>query len=238
MSSWPRPPLSESVVFHRRECAYRGFRCFHSCPLIRNIIIHWMYCDPPYIHLLYFILFTWSKDMAKIFIVCEQCGSDALLEVGAVNRARKGGLRIFCGRKCAGMARRTNKTKAQKVEEKRLYDIEFRVKNRERIKREKAERFKRTYDPEKARVERRANMARHIEYCRRPEYKEHKRKYDRAYRAKSDYGEFWESFLLVMDIDKEVDSRMTDYEVRQINGTNGKTQKRRREYERLIGNKS
>ena len=103
------------------------------------------------------------------------------------------------------MARRTNKTKAQKVEEKRIYDMGYRARNIEKIKPGKAERFKRTYDPEKARIERRANMAQHIEYCRRPEYKEYKQKYDRKYRAKTDYGEFWESFLLVMDIDKEVD---------------------------------
>ena len=176
--------------------------------------------------------------MAKVSIICRQCGDTALLEACAVNRARKRGLNIYCGRICAGLGRRTNKTKAQKVEEKRIYDMAYRDKHRDRIKKEKAERFKRTYDPEKARIERKKTMPRHIEYCRRPEYKAYKHEYDRRYRAREDYGEFWESFLLIQDVDREVDSRMTDYEVRQINGTNCKIQKRRRDYERLISNKS
>jgi hypothetical protein len=179
-----------------------------------------------------------QKKLAKVLIVCGQCGCDALLEAGAVNRARRRRMNVYCGRKCSGLGRRTNKTREQKIEEKRLYDMEYRAKNLADITRKKKEYFRRSYDPEKARIERKANMARHVEYCRRPEYKEYKRQYDRKFRAKSDYGEFWESFLLVMDLDKEVDSRMTDYEVRQINGTNGKTQKRRRDYERLICNKS
>jgi hypothetical protein len=114
----------------------------------------------------------------------------------------------------------------------------YRDKHKERLKKEKAERFKRTYDPEKARIERKKTMDGHVEYCRHPEYKAYKREYDRRYRAREDYREFWESFLLIQDLDREVHSRMTDYEIRQINETNCKIQKRRRDYERLIGNKS
>jgi hypothetical protein len=176
--------------------------------------------------------------MAKLSIICYQCGTDALLEAGAVNRARRHRRRIFCGRKCAGLARRTNKTKRQKIEEKRIYDMAYRSANLDRIKAKKREYFRQTYDPSKAAIDRQKTMKRHLEYCRQPKYKEYKRDYDRKYRAKDDYGEFWESFLLIQDLDKEIHSRMTDYEIRQVNGTNGKTQKRRRDYEKLVGNKS
>src|SRR5579862_2812247 len=100
---------------------------------------------------------------------CAYCGKKAEKEPSAVNRARKAGLNLYCNRRCSGFGRRLGKTKAQLKEEKRLYDIDYRNKNRVRLLAEKKARHKRTYDPAKARVERKKRAKWHLEYCRRPE---------------------------------------------------------------------
>ena len=175
--------------------------------------------------------------MALVEIKCETCGRTAFKQKGSVNRARKIGAPLYCSRACAGIARRRFKTPEQKKEEKRLYDIEYRRRNRDRIRAKKAEYFKRTYDPAKAAVERKKRMAQHVEYCRRPEYRQYKKAYDRQYRAKRLYGGFWEAYLLTLDIRNEVLRQRTDYEIRLENGTLNKRSQRRRAYERTHSKK-
>lgn len=167
-------------------------------------------------------------------ITCHHCGRKSEKSAGAVKRASKAGLNLYCDRTCAGLARRKSKTKTQKVEEKRLYDIEYRRKNRARLKAEKRAYFKRTYDPVKAAIERKANMARHVEYCRRPEYRVKKKAYDSHHRAKRMFGPFAESFLLLQEIETEIASRMSKYDIYLANGTLNKRLERKREYARLI----
>jgi hypothetical protein len=165
---------------------------------------------------------------------CAYCQREASQPAGAVNRARKIGASLYCDRKCSGLGRRMHKTKAEKVEEKRLYDAEYRRKNRAMLKAKKAEYFKRTYNPAKAAVERKNRMAAHVEYCRRPEYREWKRGYDRQYRAVKEYGEYAECFLLTQDIRAECLSQQSDYEIRLAKGTLGKAQQRKRDYDRSV----
>ena len=165
--------------------------------------------------------------MAKVTITCERCGAASEKEAGAVNRARRSGLRLFCSRTCAGEGRRTHKSKAQKVEEKRQYDTEYRTKNRAMLKAKKAAHYQATRDPEKERAYRKATMARHVEYCRRPEYKAYKREYDRQYRA-SEFGPFAEAYLLAIDLNREIKERMTNAQIDQQNGTAAKRQARAR----------
>ncbi len=160
---------------------------------------------------------------------CAHCGKTADKPAGHVNHARARGLNLYCNRKCSGLGRRQGKTKAQRVEEKRLYDIEYRAKNREMLKAKHHAYHVRTYDPAKAAVERKKQMPRHIEYCRRPEYKRWKKGYDRKYRAKKVYGAFDEAFLLTMDITNEIKERTTRHEVKYQNGATNKTQRRRRQ---------
>lgn len=160
---------------------------------------------------------------------CAHCGKTAEKPAGHVNRSRAAGLRLFCDRRCAGLAHRRHKTKAQRIEEKRLYDLAYRAKNLAKIKAKKAAYFKRTYDPAKAAVERKKRMPKHVEYCRRPEYKAWKHKYDRRYRSKRLYGPFAEAAMLAVDLNREVKSRSSNYEIRQQNGTLNKTLNRRRE---------
>ena len=120
-------------------------------------------------------------------------------------------------------------------EEKRLYDIEYRKRNKDILRAKKAAWFQRTYDPVEAAKKRKARMPYHVEYCRQPEYKRWKRAYDMAYRARRQFGEFWESAIILQDLENEILSRVSRYEIGLMNETINKTQKRRREYERLIG---
>ena len=126
------------------------------------------------------------------------------------------------------MRRRDDRTKAQKVEEKRIYDAEYRSKNRAMLKAKKAAYHVANYDPKVAAIERKKRMAFHVEYCRQPSYKIWKREYDRRYRARK-YGPFADAFQLTIDLNREIKSRNTNYEIRQQNETFGKSQKRERE---------
>jgi hypothetical protein len=171
-------------------------------------------------------------------VLCSYCGKPVSQPAGAINRARKYGRGIYCNRECSGLGRRKNKTPEQKKEEKRLYDMEYRNRNKELLKEKKAEWFSKTYDASKAREKRKARSAWHSEYCRRPEYKEWKRHYDQKYRAKKLFGEYWESSILLIGIDKEVTERMDRVEIYAIHGTLNKKLNRRRDYERTHSNKS
>lgn len=169
-----------------------------------------------------------------ITFTCAYCRREASQPAGAVNRARKIGAHLYCNRECSGLGRRLNKTKAEKVEEKRLYDVEYRRKNRAMLKAKKAEYFRSTYDPGQARIERRKRMPAHVEYCRRPEYREWKRGYDRRYRAEKEFGEYADCFLLVQDIRAECLSQQSDYEIRYAKGRVAMTQQRKRDHARSV----
>ena len=169
-------------------------------------------------------------------IDCACCGLPFDCANGRINRAIKLGHPLYCGKVCAGKKRRVDISDAEKKEAKRLYDVEYRRKNAELLKQKKAEYFKATYDPQKAAIHRKQHMQRHVEYCRKPEYKEYKRRYDAEHRAKKEYGEFWQCFLIVASIDKEVSERASPLEINSQNGTLNKRQTRKREYERLNRN--
>ena len=166
---------------------------------------------------------------------CPYCKDPINQPIGAINRAKKNGVPIYCNRVCSGLGRRKEKTLEQKKEEKRLYDIKYRATN-PTLKARKAAYYQRTRDPEKEREIRKARMHLHVKYCQRPAYREWKKKYDRKYRCEKEFGAFWESASILLDIENEIDSRMTRYEVYQANGTLNKHQQRRREYDRLISN--
>ena len=159
---------------------------------------------------------------------CRHCGETRDRPTGEVNRARRRGLPLYCDKTCSGLARRKERTDAEKREAKRLYDMAYRAENLAMLKAKKAEHFRQTYDPAKARVERKKRAAIHAEYCRRPQYREWKRDYDRRYRAEKEYGEFAECFLLILDIRSECLSRMSDYEIRYSKGRVAMSQQRRR----------
>lgn len=163
----------------------------------------------------------------KPTVHCQHCGRIVRQSQVAINRAVREGKPLYCGRRCAGLARRV--PPGQKKEAKRIYDADRRVKKAGEIRATKAAYFQRTYDPVKAREHRRANMGRHVEYCRRPEYREYKADYDRQ-RSAAQYGEYAEAYLLLLDLEREIRSRATSYERRKARGYYTRSaQQRRRE---------
>jgi hypothetical protein len=168
---------------------------------------------------------------------CAHCGKIGKRQAGDINRSKRIGAPLYCDMKCSGLGRRSRKTKAQKVEEKRLYDLAYRAKGGgDWYRAKRREWHRKHYEPKKAAIYRKARMAYHIEYCRRPEYKAKKRTYDRRLRA-SEYGAFAQAHMLLVDIEREVRNRITDYEIRVQNGTINKHLQRRRHYEQVTSNR-
>lgn len=168
--------------------------------------------------------------MKKSFL-CGHCGTLAEKESGSVNRSQRAGFSLYCGRECAGLARRKHKTKEQLVAEKAEYDRLYRERNREMLKSKKREYFRRTYDPEQAAIVRKARMPIHAEYCRRPEYKKWKAEYDQKYRSRKEFGDFGEAAIILNDLCSEIATRSTFTERAIAKGTLNKHTQRRREYE-------
>lgn len=168
-------------------------------------------------------------------VVCAYCKMECLRHAGHVNRSSKQGYPVYCGRKCSGLNRRKYLSPEEKKERKRLYDVEYRAKNLEMLKQKKRRYFEASYDPVAAAVKRKARMPYHVEYCRQPEYRKRKVEYDRKLRAKKQFSEFADAFLILQDIEREVLSRMTHYEIAVANDTVNKHTRRRREYERITG---
>lgn len=172
----------------------------------------------------------------SIVFKCAHCRRAATQSTSAANRARRAGAPLYCDRRCAGLAKRMHKTKAQLVEEKRIYDVAYRATNLATIKAKKKAHFQRSYDPRKAAKHRKTRMPYHVEYCRRPAYRQWKAEYDRHYRAKK-FGEFADVYMLLNDIRREVNGRVSDYDTRMANDTINKKQRRRRDYDRTVGNR-
>lgn len=171
----------------------------------------------------------------KSAVQCAHCGTWRLKENGAIARARKAGLSLYCDKKCSGLGRRMERSVEEKKALKSAYDAERRVLLADRLKAEKAARHKLTYDPVRAAAERKLKMPRHVEYCRRPEYRKWKADYDRKFRAEKQFGPFADAFLVLQDLQTEVLSRASRYEIDLQNGKLNKSTKRRRDYEKLIG---
>lgn len=99
-----------------------------------------------------------------------------------------------------------------KKEAKRLYDIEYRRKNKSKIVADKKENYEKNKparrESHREYRNRPENVLRHNEYCRDPEYKKKKRIWDVVYRAMKFYGDFWESAILLNQIEIEVRERI------------------------------
>jgi hypothetical protein len=145
----------------------------------------------------------------------------------AINRAIREGKPLYCDRACAGMARRISTD--QKKRQKALYDARRRTEKAAEISFQKQEYYQCTRNPEKERERRRANRGRHAEYCRQPEYKAYKQDYD-LHRRAEEYGPYADSYLLLLDLEREIRSRATSYERRKARGYYTRAaQQRRRE---------
>ena len=178
-------------------------------------------------------------------IVCDYCDKTKMKRVADVNRAIKKGAKLYCDRKCAGLARRKNLSDAEKKDQKAVYDANYRRINRDKLRAKKAEWFQRNYDPAKAREDRaqrkRENPeqeAKRRRHMASEGYKRHKKSYDRRYRAHKKYGPEWgDCMVLALDIRDECLTQLSDADIRSQAGTSNKMKKRRRDYERLNSNK-
>lgn len=98
----------------------------------------------------------------------------------------------------------------QSKEKKRLYDIEYRRKNKEMLRLNKQEYYKTDAGRATSKRNRDKLTEYHLEYCQTDKYREWKKEYDKDYRAKNKYGEYWECFLIIMEIEKIVKERIPD----------------------------
>ena len=142
-------------------------------------------------------------------VKCAQCRRTFQKSVGAYNRAMKINSPLYCSQKCCGLAR-----KMPVEEKKRLkaeYDKKRRTEKAEELKAQKKAAYA-LWGPlhrDKEREIRKKNMPKHIEYCRQPEYKEWKKKYDRKLRL-SEYGEYAECYELLEQLVKQIKQQMPD----------------------------
>ena len=164
--------------------------------------------------------------------VCQQCGASFERSTSHINRANAIGARLYCGRTCAGIARRTPKpTDAEVKAAKREYDKQYRAANLEKIKAEKLAWYRANHAEILARMtaKRKDRMPYHLEYCRQPAYRARKSEYDLQRRAIKQFGEFSEAFLILQEVEKEINQRASRYEIYSQNGTLNKAQMRRRQ---------
>ena len=174
-------------------------------------------------------------------IVCPQCGDAFYRPKGEVNRAARIGAPLFCTRTCSGLARRKNRTD----EERRALKADYDKKRREELgesllaKKRKAYHEAVAKDPETVRLrEKLGRLVRrkaHLEYCRRPEYREWKSSYDRQYRAQKEYGPFAEAFLVLRDLETTIRHHASRYEIDLAAGRLNKVTRRKRDYAKAVG---
>jgi hypothetical protein len=171
-------------------------------------------------------------------MLCGWCRQQVQQPTAKLNIALREQRPVYCNKDCAGMARRSGKTEAEKKAEKREYDKAYRAANFERIKAEKAAWFQANYDPAKASVERKARMHLHVEYCRRPEYRAKKAEYDRKRRFQ-EFGPFADAAMVLDQLEKEIRARASWYEVAVAKGYfTRNAQKRRRELWQQLSKKT
>lgn len=163
---------------------------------------------------------------------CPQCRVCFETSASKFNRAARSEVPLYCGRACAGLARRRKDkpTEAERKEAKRLYDAARRAQKGNEIRRKKMEHYYANHERIKAEqaIYRAKRMPKHVEYCRQPEYRAWKVEYDKRYSARKKFGPFAEAALLLRDIENEIAERATKYEIGITNGTINKAQTRRR----------
>lgn len=168
------------------------------------------------------------EQMMAVVLRCAHCRAKLNKRPGDANRAIRNLLPLYCDRTCFGLARRVERSEVERKAAKAAYDREYRAANFDRIKAEKHAWFRANYDPAKAAIERKATMSRHVEYCRRPEYRAWKAEYDRQYKARLHFNEYADAAMLLQDLEREILSQATRYEIYLVNGRFNKAQRRRR----------
>lgn len=176
-----------------------------------------------------------------MLVVCRHCEKRTEKAASAVNRANRQGAPLFCSRTCCGASRRVERADDERKALKAAYDRQRRAAIGEvlRAKKRAAYHAAVANNPEviraKEREHRAKRMPQHVEYCRRPEYRARKREYDRQRCAQQDFGPFAEAALILRDLEAEISTRATRYEIYSANGTLNKALRRKREYAKAFG---
>ncbi len=168
-------------------------------------------------------------------IICPHCKEEADIYIGYVNRAKRLGVPRYCSKKCSGLARKIYRSKSERKRIKQNYDKLYR--DRGYVYIIKAMRFFYEYEnnPEKFKAIRKKRKEKHTKYCQQPEYRIWKKEYDLKYHAKNKYGEFWESAILINELEKEYEYRES-IRINQL--YNKSTQKRKRKWQQELNNKN
>lgn len=173
-------------------------------------------------------------------LICCYCSKEFTVKannIGSRNRSIRLGLPIYCNRTCAGLGHRINETPEEKKAIKGWYDqflnISMTEDDRELDMLQRMVYFQYHYsrNPDKYKAIREKIMPRHVEYCRQPEYKKWKKIYDEQYRAKKDYGDYWEAAIVLKNLDNEIDYRESK---RQNKIYNKSTTKRKRAWQKQL----
>ena len=117
-----------------------------------------------------------------------------------------------------------------KKEQKRLYDIEYRKKNKNKIKSKKSKYYYNNIDiiKPKNKKYRDTHKQEHLEYCQTKKYRRYKKNYDEIHRAKVRYGEFWECMIICNKLEKKIRKLIPDkYERLKMRGIIEKNIKKR-----------
>lgn len=164
-----------------------------------------------------------------VTIECDFCGEKSEREKGHVNRARRDGKFLYCDRVCSSHARMDHfATDEEKRMLKSGYDQMYKRLNPP-DKAERAAYYQANRDPVKEKAYRIKRKDKHAAYIKTPKYKAWKKKYDEKFCAKKNYGEHWESAILLRQIRDEVDN----HEAKLTNGLLSKSQQRKRDYGKI-----
>lgn len=150
-------------------------------------------------------------------LVCDTCNRRFHRTPAQQAQATKlGCVHTYCSRACGAVAKRTWKTKEQRIAEKAAYDLKRRKRYAAWLRTEK----KRKYEEAKAtdlaalrtkqKAYRDATKQQHLNYLRKPEYRAKKKTYDARLRA-SVYGPYAECYRLYVELKKEIVARVPSW---------------------------
>lgn len=165
-------------------------------------------------------------------ITCAHCGNKSMKPNSAVNRARRDGKEMFCGRGCFAAFRITKKE--DKLAKKRVWASKFREENADEITQYNREWAANHYDIKTKHGRENRRKKKEYDERHRLENPEMYKAKGRRCKAKRRYGDYAEVWFLLRELRQEVLSKHTDYELRRLNETDHKTRKRNIKNEETI----
>lgn len=142
----------------------------------------------------------------KVKTNCFHCGQTVYRYPSEMKATKKRNGKVFCNLKCLGAHR--DKGAEHRRAYHKAYKKKWDAENRDRINAQKRKRYRES-----------------------PEIRANKKRADRLRWLRNEYGGFWESALILQDIQRS--SEITEYKVEKRNKKVSKTQERKRHDEKL-----